>query len=261
VKHTDGCRTYHSSTTVALPDAPRARGAHGRAAEISGAYLAFFKVATVATRSISTRPFMSPKTSGRHRRVVAILASIGTLSLYAAPARAARTGSITGTITANGAGADDVVVSLHAAGLSVKPPAAPVEMDQRGKKFVPHVLPIVEGTTVKFLNSDPFDHNVFSPEGHYDLGTWGQRQSKDHTFSRPGAYTQLCRIHPEMEGFVVVLNTPYFAKTTDSGRFTIADVPVGHYTLITWSERFKEVRQPVTIEAGKPAAVQVALHK
>jgi plastocyanin len=175
---------------------------------------------------------------------------------------AATPGSLTGTVTARGLSTNaDIVVSLHAPGLVVKPPAAAVPLNQRTKVFEPHVLPIVVGTTVGFLNNDPFEHNVFSPEGKYDLGSWPQGQTKDHTFTKAGVYTQLCRIHPEMEAFIVVLETPYFAKTDAKGQFRIADVPPGHYTLEAWSEKLKEVRQPITIESGAPATVQLTMSK
>ncbi len=194
---------------------------------------------------------------------VAAVALTGGLALVLAPTgRAAENGSVTGTVTATGlSSSGDIVVALHAPGLHTTPPAAPVKMDQKGKKFTPHVLPIVEGTTVSFLNSDPFEHNVFSPEGKYDLGSWPQGQSKNHTFAKAGVYTQLCRIHPEMEAFIVALDTPYFATTDASGAFKIADVPPGKYTLTAWSEKLKEGREPVTVEAGKAAAVKVTLKK
>ena len=35
-------------------------------------------------------------------------------------------------------------------------------LDQTHEKFIPHVLPIVAGTTVRFVNSDDVYHNVFS---------------------------------------------------------------------------------------------------
>jgi plastocyanin len=175
---------------------------------------------------------------------------------------AADNGSVAGTVTATGLATNaDMVVSLQAPNLTPKPPAAPVDMDQKGKTFVPRVLAVVTGTTVKFLNSDPFAHNVFSPEGKYDLGSWQQGQVKDHPFTKAGAYTQLCRIHPEMEAFIVVLDTPYFAKTDQKGSFQIANVPPGQYTLVVWSEKLKPLRQPVTVEAGKPATVHLTLSR
>jgi plastocyanin len=179
-----------------------------------------------------------------------------------ADAGAAENGSVTGTVAAKGVRTNaDIVVSLEAPGLKAGPPPKPIEMDQKGMLFIPHVLPVVRGTTVRFLNSDPLPHNVFSPEAKYNLGTWPQGETKDQKFDKPGVYTQLCRVHPEMESFVVVLDTPYFATTDKTGAFEIANVPPGTYTLVAWSEKLKGVKQPVTVEAGKRATVTLALSR
>jgi len=178
------------------------------------------------------------------------------------PTTAAANGGVSGTITAKGLrSSGDLVVSLQAAGVTVTPPAKPVELDQKTMQFLPHVLPVVVGTTVQFLNSDPVAHNVFSPEGKYNLGTWPQGQTKDHTFTKAGVYTQLCRVHPEMEGYVVVLDTPYFAVTDKTGAFAIKDVPAGTYTLTVWSEKLKGAKQEVTVEDGKTQTVTLTLQR
>jgi plastocyanin len=130
-----------------------------------------------------------------------------------------------------------------------------------GNNFVPHVLAIVKGSTVKWLNDDSVKHNVFSPEGAYDLGSWSHGESRTHTFTKPGVYTQLCRLHPEMEGFVHVLDTPYFAVTGDDGHFEIKDVPPGTYTLHVWSDKLKGMTKKITVDGGKPTTVDVTLTK
>jgi plastocyanin len=189
-------------------------------------------------------------------------ATAGTVALLAAPALAAAPGSVTGTVTAaNLRTSANLVVSLDAPGLKVTPPSAPVVIDQKDMHFVPHVVAIVKGGTVKWLNDDTVAHNVFSPEGGYDLGTWQHGQSKEHTFAKPGVYTQLCRLHPEMEGFVDVLATPYFAVTSADGTFDIKGVPPGTYTLHVWSEKLKGVTKKITVESGKPATVDLTLTK
>ena len=63
---------------------------------------------------------------------------------------------------------------------SRSPPRRPTPLDQRNLVFEPHVLPVLVGTTVDFLNSDAVQHNVFSPDAcadKFNLGTWpkGQR--------------------------------------------------------------------------------------
>ncbi|GBC85345.1 Cytochrome c-L [bacterium HR11] len=132
-------------------------------------------------------------------------------------------------------------------------------MDQKDKTFIPHVLPVVVGTKVEFLNSDPFEHNVYSPEGGYDLGMAPQGKKIVYTFKKPGVYTQLCRPHPEMLAFVVVLKNPFFAKTDKEGRFRIEGVPAGTWHLKVWNERLKpqeaEKRYTVEVRAGQEVSV------
>jgi plastocyanin len=192
-------------------------------------------------------------------RLLAGAVAVATASLWTS-SQGAENGAVSGTIVAKGLRTTaGIVVSLVAPGLAVTPPKQPLEMDQRQMQFLPHVLPVVAGTTVRFLNSDPVPHNVFSPEGKYNLGTWPTGQSKDHTFDKPGVYTQLCRVHPEMEGFVVVLDTPYFAVTDASGKFEIKAVPPGQYNVAVWHQKLKAPPKPVTVEAGKAASVDFTL--
>ncbi len=174
-------------------------------------------------------------------------------------------GTITGTVKATGLSSNaDVVVYVQQAAGAFKAPASPAVMDQRKMQFIPHVLPVLVGTTVKFLNSDPTPHNVFSPDFEkYNLGTWPEGQSKDHVFGTcakfPCVYTQLCRVHPEMEGFVVVLANPYFAVSDKEGRFEIKGLAPGPYTVAVWHAKLKGQPKPITVEAGKPATADFAL--
>jgi plastocyanin len=194
-----------------------------------------------------------------------LAASTAALVVTSAVLASAADGSISGTVKATGLSSNaDAVVWVQQATGTFKPPAEPVTMDQKQMQFIPHVLPVVAGTTVRFLNGDPTAHNVFSPDYEkYNLGTWPKGQSKDYTFSRctkfPCAYTQLCRVHPEMEGFVVVLPNTYFAVSNKEGHFDIKDVPAGQYTVAVWHEKLKAQPKPVTVEAGKAATVDFTL--
>jgi plastocyanin len=181
-------------------------------------------------------------------------AALGTSS------QGAENGAVSGTVVAKGLRTNaGVVVSLAAPGLAVTPSKQTLEMDQKQMQFLPHVMPVVTGTTVRFLNSDPVPHNVFSPEGKYNLGTWPTGQARDYKFDKPGVYTQLCRVHPEMEAFVVVLDTPYFAATDAGGRFEIKGVAAGKYKLVAWSEKLKSAQQEVMVESGKTLTVDLTL--
>ena len=186
--------------------------------------------------------------------VAVATAALGTSS------QGAEDGAVSGTVVAKGLRTNaGVVVSLVAPGLAAPPPTQPLEVDQKQMQFLPHVIPVVTGTSVRFLNSDPVPHNVFSPEGKYNLGTWPTGQAREHKFDKPGVYTQLCRVHPEMEAFVVVLDTPYFAATDAAGRFEIKGVAAGKYKLVAWSEKLKSAQQEVTVESGKTLTVELTL--
>ena len=91
----------------------------------------------------------------------------------------------------------------------------PAEMDQKRITFVPHVQPIVKGTTVEFLNSDPFPHNVFWPDSQsgayvrHNLGAWRKGDRRAYTFEEEGSVMVICAIHSEMEAHIVVLQNPF----------------------------------------------------
>jgi plastocyanin len=202
----------------------------------------------------------------RRLRCSVILAGLLVVSFLPGQMRAAGAGTIQGTVKATGlaSSADAVVYIQQAPGTFAAPIAA--DMDQRSMQFVPHVLPVVAGTTVKFLNSDPTPHNVFSPDGEkYNLGTWPQGQTKDHGFAKcvkaPCVYVQLCRIHPEMEAYIVVLQNPFFATTNKDGQYKIENVPPGAYSVAVWHAKGKAQPKPVTVDAAKPAVVDFALGK
>ena len=128
------------------------------------------------------------------------------------------------------------------------PPANAVRLDQLNLTFVPHVLPILAGTTVEFPNSDEVRHNVFSPSPvRFNLGTYEKNTKKYYRFEKPGVATLLCNVHAEMSAYVVVTETPYFAVTGKDGKFILKDVPPGNYTVKVWHEKAKSTAVPVEV--------------
>jgi len=150
-----------------------------------------------------------------------------------------------------------VVVYLSEASGEFKKPVTNPTLDQRNMTFIPHVLPIQTGTTVDFLNNDEVKHNVFSPDHEkYNLGTWPRGAAKQYTFSNKGVYAQLCNVHPEMESFIVALDTPYFALTDKDGNFELQGVPPGDYTIKVWHEKLRFKKQQIAVsEKGVDSVV------
>jgi len=140
-------------------------------------------------------------------------------------------------------------------------PANPPQIIQQGETFIPHVLPIVEGTTVDFPNKDPIFHNVFSLSGArtFDLGRYPQGDSRAITFEQPGIVPVFCHLHSNMSAVVLVLDNPYFAVPNAEGRYSIDGIPEGTYPLIGWHERSERVEQEVTIIAGKSVELDIVI--
>jgi plastocyanin len=183
-------------------------------------------------------------------------------------ATSSRAGEIKGKVTVQRIrSAGNIVVYVDTIpGKDFTAPEKHALADQKHMAFSPHVLVVLKGTTVDFLNSDPVGHNVYWPNisGNkklaHNLGTWPQGQTKSFTFNDLGAAPLLCNVHPEMAGYVVVVPTPYFATTNSQGEFEIKDVPPGSYTLKSWSEEGKPSTQSVTV-SGDSTSVNLTVSK
>jgi len=176
--------------------------------------------------------------------------------LFAAGASLA--GDIKGKVSVQGLkSAENIAVYIDAIpDKKFDAPVAKPVMDQSKMTFTPHVMVVQAGTTVEFLNSDPVGHNVYWPSisGNkklsHNLGTWPKGERKPFQFNDPGVVSLLCNVHPEMNGYIVVSPTPYFAVTDKSGNYEIKNAPPGKYTLKTWSEDGKVTMQAVEVAAG-----------
>jgi len=60
-----------------------------------------------------------------------------------------------------------------------------------------------------------------------------------------------CEVHGWMNAYIGVLEHPYFAVTTDSGKFELKGLPPGTYTVEAWHEKLGTQSQSVTIAASE----------
>ena len=176
-------------------------------------------------------------------------------------------GDIKGKVKAVGAknNANAVISIEKIPGKKFDPPEKPVVMDQKNLTFIPHVLPILAGTTVDYLNSDDVLHNVFTPDKcaeKFNLGTWPKGKTRSYIFKNTGCVSvMLCNVHPEMEAYILVLETPYFAVSTKDGSYIIKNVPAGKHTLRIWHEKLKGESQEVTVLASGDVTVNFEIKK
>lgn len=132
---------------------------------------------------------------------------------------------------------------------------------QVNKTFAPAVSAVIRGTEVSFPNDDMIFHNVFSlsKAKRFDLGLYKSGTTKSITLTRPGIIDVYCNIHPEMAAKILVLDNPYFAITGADGSFKIDGVPPGTYPYVAWQARGEPVRGELTVRAGAPTRLDLAL--
>ncbi len=184
-------------------------------------------------------------------------------ALFILLAAALTAGDLQGNVACKGArdSADAVVWIAAIPGKTFPTPKEHAKIDQANLVFHPHVLPVLVGTTVDFLNSDAQLHNVFTPDAcadKFNLGTWPKGEIRSYQFKRECVATLLCKVHPEMEAFVVAVATPHFAVTKADGSYRISEVPDGVYTVKVWHPKLKGTQKSVTVAGSSRADFEIA---
>jgi len=136
-------------------------------------------------------------------------------------------------------------------------------LDNKGCEYIPRVQALPVGGTLEIVNSDPLLHNVHGFKGAdtiFNNAMWKDKKA-EKVMDAPGLVKLDCDVHGWMRAWVYVAENPYFAMTAKDGSFTIADVPPGDYTLVSWQEYTGAVEMPVTVKAKETATVTSELKK
>ncbi len=165
-------------------------------------------------------------------------------------------------------GIKNVVVTIAVKDAKVKVPEKPIVLDQIACVFEPHVILLPVGATVDFLNSDTISHNVrFLARKHENLpnSTVGPGLKTTQTFDIGADKIEVkCDLHPWMNAYLFVTDTPYATVSDADGKFAIPDLEPGEYKLTLWHERLPKVETTVTIRAdgtSDPLTVKMAEKK
>jgi plastocyanin len=155
----------------------------------------------------------------------------------------------------------NIVVYIERVPSATTAPANAATLRQHGERFVPHVLPVVRGTTVTFPNDDPLFHNVFSLSRakSFDLGRYPRGAARSVTFDRSGVVQVFCHIHSDMSAVTLVLDNLFFAVPDADGRYTIPRLPPGDYTVVAWHERIRPITHRLHLEPDQVAQVDFTI--
>lgn len=174
------------------------------------------------------------------------LSAFAALTLTVSPADA---GSLTVLVQGDdGRPLRDAVVYLESpAAKAATRPQPQAEIVQAGRQFVPRVTVVSVGTAVAFPNRDTVRHHVysFSPAKTFELKLYSGTPARPVLFDRPGVAVLGCNIHDQMAAWVLVLETPFHARTGADGVARFEQVPEGAYRLRTWHDSLPPESAPL----------------
>jgi plastocyanin len=128
------------------------------------------------------------------------------------------------------------------------------EVAQQNLQFDPFVLVVPVGADVAFPNRDSVRHHVysFSPAKTFELKLYGQDETRVVHFDKPGVVPLGCNIHDNMVAFIVVVDTPYAAKTDAAGNVVIRNVPAGPQAVRVWHPYLRAPGNALTLTVTVP---------
>ena len=142
-------------------------------------------------------------------------------------------------------------------GSSFAAPSEPAVLDQEGCMYVPHVMGVQTGQTIRIENSDPFQHNIHPvPEKNrgFNESTPNEGDYLEKSFLEPEVMVSVkCDVHSWMQAYIGVLDHPYFSVSGTDGSFSIEGLPAGDYTVTAWHSQFGEQMMSVTVADGEAA--------
>jgi hypothetical protein len=162
-------------------------------------------------------------------------------------------------VDAVGQPVSDAVVTVRPAG---GVPSGPIRfpwgtsMVQQNIAFVPHVLIVPVGATVRFPNKDKVRHHIysFSRPAKFEIKLFGQEESRSYTFTSAGAVALGCNIHDQMSGFIKVVDTPFAAKSNAAGLAHIDGLATGTAQVTVWHPMLKAKDNELLINIPIPAS-------
>jgi len=177
--------------------------------------------------------------------MLARLASVVVLSLTASCAQAAGVDVLLSD--AAGRPLADAVVMLEPVGarLPVKPMQG-AQIVQHDLQFDPPVTVVTTGTAVMFPNQDTVKHHVYSYSAAktFQIKLYAGVPHAPIVFDKPGIAVLGCNIHDGMIAWVVVSDTPLWARSAAGGHAKVTDVPPGSYQLHVWHSSLAETTAP-----------------
>jgi len=139
-------------------------------------------------------------------------------------------------------------------------PSKPVVLDQKGCRYIPHMLGIIAGQALKITNTDTADHNIHdmpSKNPPFNESQMPTDKPVIKKFADPEMMIPVqCNQHPWMRAYINVMSHPYFAVSAPDGSFEIKNLPPGDYTIAAVHEKLGE--QTMKVKVGAKETVKAS---
>jgi len=133
-------------------------------------------------------------------------------------------------------------------------PKTPVELDQEGCTYHPHVFGVMANQPILIVNSDPTLHNIHAlpkNSSQFNIAQPKQGMKMTKTFTKPEVMIKVkCEVHNWMASYIGVVDNPFYAVSDEKGNFEIKGLPAGTYELEAWHEKYGTQTMKVSVGAG-----------
>lgn len=168
-----------------------------------------------------------------------------------------------GVVPGDNGSLQNVVVFLQGdfSAYSFPPTNSPVNVNQEGCVYSPHVVAVMTGDPLEVANADSVTHNINaisqSRQGWNETQLPGSAPIVRRFAREEIPITVKCTMHPWMRLYVAVLSHPYFQITGKDGQFALRNVPPGTYTLTAWHEVYGTKKLTVAIQPKQEQTVSI----
>lgn len=164
--------------------------------------------------------------------------------------------------------APDMVVYLQPLAGQVLPKSSQtITVAQQGEAFAPYITVSQTGKEVHFANKDMITHQIYSADSENSF-SFTVRAGSEHVadadnFNEEAEIAMGCNIHDWMSGYLLVVGTPYFAKTDSNGQASFSVTELGKYRVVVWHPQLPTEHHRVSQEhdINDDALFQFALTK
>ena len=186
---------------------------------------------------------------------------LGCAALAALPGLAASVDAL--VRDAKGTALEDAVVWVAPKSGNAPRPRREATIEQVDKRFVPLVTVVQAGTQVRFPNRDEVRHHVysFSPAKPFEIKLYAGTPADPVLFDKAGEVVLGCNIHDHMIAYVLVVDSPWFAKAGKDGRVRIEGLPAGEYDVQAWhyGQASASPARVLRVRADETATAEFAL--